>query len=188
MMFENHTFGITSMCARGQCDNMWKLCIISSDFRILIKKIQKLLQILKNFMPESYQNQVNIQLDESTAPRHLKSLWSLLDRSLHLILVTKRSRSWSWMTPFCSMSIGPRIAEIRLFQNLTLKIQGHGHGQGQTQWLHLMPRIGCFKMQKILSCPVAFYSSMMHAKILANAFGPPGAPRDSFSDFGLGGL
>ena len=81
------------------------------------------------------------KLDELTARRHLKSPWSLSGRSLHFILVTKRSRSWSRMNPFCSMSIGPPIPEIRLFQNLNLKIQGQSHGQGQTQWLHLMPRI-----------------------------------------------
>ena len=39
------------------------------------------------------------------------------------------------------MSIGPSIPEIRLFQNLTLKIKGQGHGQAKNQWLHLMLRI-----------------------------------------------
>ena len=81
------------------------------------------------------------QQDESTAGRHLKSPQSLKGSYLHLILVTKRSQSWSWMTPVCSMSIGPPIPEIRLFQNLTLKIQGQGHSQGQTRWLHLLLRI-----------------------------------------------
>ena len=81
------------------------------------------------------------QQDESTAPRHLKSPWSLSGSPLHLILVTKKSRSWSWMTPDCSLSIGPPIPEIGLFQNLTLKIQGHGHSQGQTRWPHLLIRI-----------------------------------------------
>ena len=64
------------------------------------------------------------QQDESTARRHLKSPWSLSGSFLHLILVTKRSRSWSWMTPDCSLSIGPPIPEMGLLQNLTLKIQG----------------------------------------------------------------
>ena len=77
------------------------------------------------------------QQDESTARRHLKSPWSLSGSSLHLILVTKRSRPWSWMTPDCSLSIGPPIPERGLIQNLTLKIQGQGHSQGQTRWLHL---------------------------------------------------
>ena len=81
------------------------------------------------------------QQDESTARRHLKSPWSLSDSSLQLILVTKRSRSWSWMTPDCSLSIGPPIPEIGLFQNLTLKIQGQGHSQGQTRWLNLFLKI-----------------------------------------------
>ena len=71
---------------------------------------------------------------ESTARRHLKSPRSLSGRSLHLVLVTKRS----WMPPFCSKSIGLPIAEIQVFQNLTLKIQSEGHGQVQSQWLHLM--------------------------------------------------
>ena len=78
------------------------------------------------------------QQDESTARRHLKSPWSLSGSSLH---PTKRSRSWSWMTPDCSFSIDPPIPEIGLFQNLTLKIQGQGHSQGQTRWLHLLLRI-----------------------------------------------
>ena len=34
--------------------------------------------------------------------------------------------------PFHSMSICHLIPEIRLFRNLTLKIQGHGHGWGQS--------------------------------------------------------
>ena len=34
--------------------------------------------------------------------------------------------------PFRSMSIGPPIPGIQLFQNLTLKIQGQGHGWGQS--------------------------------------------------------
>ena len=76
-----------------------------------------------------------------TSRRHLKSPWSLSGGSLHLILVTKRSRSWSWMTPDCSLSIDPPIPEIGLFQNLTLKIQGQGHSQGQSRWLHLLLRI-----------------------------------------------
>ena len=56
-----------------------------------------------------------------------------------------RSRSWvrwtlkvtTWLQhsidshPFHSMSIGHPIPEIRLFQNLTLKIQGQGHGWGE---------------------------------------------------------
>ena len=33
--------------------------------------------------------------------------------------------------PFHSMSIGHAIPEIRLFKNLTLKIQGQGHGWGE---------------------------------------------------------
>ena len=81
------------------------------------------------------------QQDESTERRHLKSPWSLSGSSLHLILVTKRSRPWSWMIPDCSLSIGPPIPEIGQFKNLTLKIQGQGHSQGQARWLHLLLRI-----------------------------------------------
>ena len=59
-------------------------------------------------------------------------------------LENPRSRSWvrwtfnvtTWVQhsieshPFNSMSIGHPIPEIRLFQDLTLKIQGQGHGWG----------------------------------------------------------
>ena len=54
----------------------------------------------------------------------------------------ENSRSWVWsklkvitwvqhsvdLHPFCSMSIGHPIPELRLIQNLTLKIKGQGHG------------------------------------------------------------
>ena len=33
--------------------------------------------------------------------------------------------------PFCFMSIGHPIPKIRLFENLTLKMQGQGHGWGE---------------------------------------------------------
>ena len=58
-------------------------------------------------------------LNESTALRHQKSPRFLPDRSLILTLVTKRSRSWSWMTyshPLCSMSIGPPILRCSYFK------------------------------------------------------------------------
>ena len=58
-------------------------------------------------------------VDELTACQQLKSLPSLSHRSLHLTLVTKRSRSWSWMTyshPLCSMSIGPPILRYSYFK------------------------------------------------------------------------
>ena len=45
-----------------------------------------------------------------------------------------RSISWPWMDDsqsFCTMSISPPILEIRLFQTLTLKLQGQGHECGQ---------------------------------------------------------
>ena len=106
------------------------------------------------------------------AHRHLKSPQTLSGRSthlplvtnLHVTLITKRSRPWSWMNDphhFGSMSIsllfqrysyckiwrwksmvkamyvcGPRV---RL--HLTLKIPGQGHGQGQTHWSQLRPRV-----------------------------------------------
>ena len=61
-------------------------------------------------------------------------------------LENPRSRSWvkgkskatTWVQhsidslPFHPMSIGHPIPELRLFQNLTLKIQGQGHGWGES--------------------------------------------------------
>ena len=79
------------------------------------------------------------QLDESTTSWHLKSHRSLYGRSLHLTLVTKWPRWWSWMTnshPFCPMSIGPPIFEIWLFQILTLKFHGQGHVCGRRSRSH----------------------------------------------------
>ena len=82
------------------------------------------------------------KLEKSMAPQHLKSPWQLSSRSLHPTLVIKRSWSWSWMAdsyPFRSMSIGPRIPDILLFQNLTLKIHGKGHACGQRSRSHCWP-------------------------------------------------
>ena len=77
-------------------------------------------------------------------------------------LENPRSRSWvrwtlkvtTWVQhsidshPFNSMSISHPIPEIWLFQNLTLKIQGHGHGWGE-HWKSLS---GC----NILSTHIPF--------------------------------
>ena len=43
--------------------------------------------------------------------------------------------------PFRSMSIGHPIPEIRLFQTLTLKLQGQGHGFGQNARSYSRPSI-----------------------------------------------
>ena len=102
-----------------------------------------------------------IQLDESTARRQLKSPRSLSGRSIHLTLVTKWS--WSWMTyyhPLCAMSIIPPILSYSYFKTwpwksmvkvmCVVKSQGHiwpskfkgqGYGQGQTHWSHLRPGV-----------------------------------------------
>ena len=101
------------------------------------------------------------ELDESTARRQLKSPRSLSGRSMHLILVTKLSWSWSWMTychPLCAMSIGPPIPRYSYFKIWPWKsmvkvmcvVKGQGHiwpwkfkgqvyGQVQTWWSHLRP-------------------------------------------------
>ena len=66
---------------------------------------------------------------------------SLSRTSTHPTLVTRTSRSWSWMInshPFCSMLIDPPIPKIRLFQTLTLKLQGQGHGYGQSVRSHIV--------------------------------------------------
>ena len=99
------------------------------------------------------------KLDESTAHRQLKSPRSLSGRSIHLTLVTKWSRSWSWMTychTLCAMSIGPPILRYSYFKIWPWKsvvkvmcvVKGEGHvwssnfkgqyyGQGQTHWSHM---------------------------------------------------
>ena len=103
------------------------------------------------------------KLDESTARRHLKSSRSLCGRSLHLTLVTKWSRSGSWMIyshPLCSMSIGPPILghsyfniwqwkslvnTMRMVKGLGYiwpwKFKDQGHCQGQTWWSHLRHKV-----------------------------------------------
>ena len=80
----------------------------------------------------------------STARRPLKSPQSLYGASTHPTMVTHRWQSWSWMIdshPFRSMSISLLIPQIRLFQTLTLKLQGQGHEWGQRSRSHSSPSI-----------------------------------------------
>ena len=66
-----------------------------------------------------FQRKTERKLDESTAHRQLKSPRSLSGRSIHLTLVTKWSRSWSWMTychTLCAMSIGPPVPRYSYFK------------------------------------------------------------------------
>ena len=78
------------------------------------------------------------KLYEWTARRQLKSPQSLPGRSIHLILVTKRSWSWSWMTYchlLCAMSSSPPILKYNYFKILPWKsmvkvicvVKGQGH-------------------------------------------------------------
>ena len=53
-------------------------------------------------------------------------------RSRSQLKVTKKVYQPIDSYPFRSMSIGPPIPGIQLFQNFTLKIQGQGHGWGQS--------------------------------------------------------
>ena len=89
------------------------------------------------------------------AHRQLKSPRLLSGRSIHLNLVTKWSRSWSWMTychPLCAMSIGPPILRYsynkvwpwQFIVKVMCVVKGQGHiwpskfyGQGHTHWSHL---------------------------------------------------
>ena len=48
-----------------------------------------------------------------------------------MLKVTTWVQHFIYSHPFNSMSIGHPIPEIRLFQNLTLQIQGQGHGWGE---------------------------------------------------------
>ena len=110
----------------------------------------------------------NIQLDESTARRQLKSPQSLPGRSIHLTLVTKWSWSWSWMTYchlLCAMSISPPILRYNYFKIwpwksmvkviCVVKGQGHiwpsklkgqGYGQVLTYWSHLRPGVQSMRL------------------------------------------
>ena len=74
-------------------------------------------------------------LDMSTAHQHLKSPRSL--SPVHsptppwLPKGHGHGHRWSAKIPFRSISISPPIPEIRLFQTLTLKLEGQDHGYGQ---------------------------------------------------------
>ena len=85
-----------------------------------------------------------IKLDMLTARQHLKSPRSLSGTSTHPTMVTQKSISWSWMDDshlFRSMSIDHPVLGIRLFQTLTLKLQGQDHGCGQRERSYSQPSI-----------------------------------------------
>ena len=85
-----------------------------------------------------------VRVDLSTTHRRIHPSHWLSRTSTHPTMFTQRPRSRSWMIdthPLCSVSVGPSIPVIRIFQSLILKIQVQGHGYGQrTRW-HSRPGI-----------------------------------------------
>ena len=82
----------------------------------------------------------------STA-RHLKSPQSLSGTSAHPTMVTLVNimvRN-GWLPSFPSISISRPIPEIKLFQTLTLKLQGQGYGCGQSAKSYSQPSILSFR-------------------------------------------
>ena len=79
----------------------------------------------------------------STACRCLKSPRSLSGTSAHPTMVTQVNIMVmnGWLTSFRSLSIGHPIPEIKLFQTLTLKLQGQGHWCGQRARSYNRPSI-----------------------------------------------
>ena len=68
----------------------------------------------------------------STARRRLQSPRSLSGTSAHPMVTQVNIMVMNgWLKSFLSLSIGRPIPEMKLFQTLTLKLQGQGHGCGQ---------------------------------------------------------
>ena len=90
-----------------------------------------------------HMDDLNKKLDMSTARRHLKSPRSLSGTSTHPTMVTQVNIMVmnGWLTIFLSLSIGRPIPEMKLFQTLTLKLQGQGHGFGQRARSYNRPSI-----------------------------------------------
>ena len=145
----NKTFVCIQLPCIRCCSKTFSCCSVSV----------KISQTWQNSPHDIYNCKAIHKLDESTAHRQLKSPWSLSGRSIHLTLVTKWSRSWSWMTYcLCAMSTCPPILRYTYFKispwksmvkvMCVVKGQGHvwpskfkGYGQGQTHWSHLRPGI-----------------------------------------------
>ena len=88
-----------------------------------------------------------------TAHRWRKSPRSLSGTSIHPTMLTQKSISRSWMDdshPFRSMSVSHTIPEIRLFQTLTLKLEGHSHGCVQRARSYSRPVISLIRFIFIL--------------------------------------
>ena len=79
----------------------------------------------------------------STARRRLKSPRSLSSTSANPTMITLVNIMFmnDDSHPFRSMSIGGPISEKRLFQTLTLKLQGQGNGCGQRERSYSRPSI-----------------------------------------------
>ena len=90
-----------------------------------------------------HMDDLNKKLDMSMARRRLKSPRSLSGTSAHPTMVTQVNVMVmnGWLTFFFSLSIGRPIPEMKLFQTLTLKLQGQGHGCGQRARSYNRPNI-----------------------------------------------
>ena len=128
----------------------------------------KLLKLLLSFDRRMSTNELHQQL----------SLLKVVDiHTVNVLSFVNECRSGRWVTMFSSY----------------YHVREAGYELRHNDRLHVPMAIGCFKIQKFLSCIVAFYSPVMHAKGNSHAkfqqnrcaFGPP---RRSFSDFGLRGL
>ena len=96
-------------------------------------------------LQEAQQDQCTIQLDESTAHRHLKSPQSLCGRSVHLNMVTVMVMNDLPPTPLLTVNHSSH-SETQLFQNLILKILGQCNAYGQRSHL-------TWKIQRSRSLP-----------------------------------
>ena len=83
------------------------------------------------------------KLDMSMARQRLKSLRSLSGTSAHLTMVTQVNIMVmnGWLTSFWFIINRPPHSEIKLFQTLTLTLQGQGHGCGQRARSYNRPSI-----------------------------------------------
>ena len=85
--------------------------------------------------------------------------------SNHPTMVTQKSILWSWMDDWHSfhyMSISCPIPDIRLFQTLTLKLEGQGHGCGQS--------IRSYGQPSILSTHSLFFSHQSDQQFLRYSY------------------
>ena len=121
----------------------FQLIIFQHWFRYWLGVVQATSHYLNQWWLVYWRIYASLGLNELMG-KQLTSLYNMIYRRYADVwshpghyLVHPPTPPWTWMDeshPFHTISMGPSISEIRLFQTFILTLQGHGHRCGQRAW------------------------------------------------------